>query len=226
MSMEPRGRQRRGYTAVVGVSALSIVAAAAMSASPAVAASKPDPAKRHAKALNLPEGSTSGSFKLGTQRSQAEKVARSLEGAKGAVDVMIELDAAPASTAFTQARTRGTSAARDAARNQTAAIKRAQSAVEARFGASATKARTIYRAHALYSGIAVRTDASKLQALATIPGVKAVHRITPKSPSNASSVPLIGAPAVWKAKGQTGQGVRVHFAFGVNAADRNSACSM
>jgi hypothetical protein len=28
------------------------------------------------------------------------------------------------------------------------------------------------------------------------------------------------------AKAETGQGVRVHFAFGVSAADRNSACSM
>ena len=60
--MESRGR-RRGYTAVVGVSALSIVAAAAMSAAPAVADTKPGPAKRHPQALNLPKGVTgSGSF--------------------------------------------------------------------------------------------------------------------------------------------------------------------
>jgi subtilisin family serine protease len=208
--MEPWGRRRRGYTAVVGVSALSMVAAAAISATPALASTTPTPAKHRGTALNLPEGLTGGgSFKLGTQRSQAEKVDRSLAGAKGQVDVMIELDAAPASTAFSSARSRGGSAAALAARNQTATIRRAQSVVEARFGASATKAHTLYRAHALYSGIAVRTDASKLQALAALPGVKAVHRITPKSPSNSSSVPLIGAPEVWKAKAETGQGVRV-----------------
>jgi hypothetical protein len=108
--MEPRGRHRRGYTAVVGVSALSIVAAAAMSATPALADTKPGPAKSRLQAHKLPEGVTGGgSFKLGTQHSQAEKVDRSLAGAKGAVDVMIELDAAPASTAFTKARTRGIS---------------------------------------------------------------------------------------------------------------------
>lgn len=209
MSMESRGRRRRGYTAVVGVSALSIVAAAAVSAAPAIASTTPSPVKHRGKAFTVPEGLTGGgSFRLGTQRSQAEKVDRSLKGAKGAVDVMIELDAVPASTAYTRAGARG-SAATLAARNQTATIKRAQAAVEARFGASATKAHTLYRAHALYSGVAVRTDASKLQALAALPGVKAVHRITPKSPSNSSSVPLIGAPAVWKAKGETGQGVRV-----------------
>ncbi|WP_235544222.1 MULTISPECIES: S8 family serine peptidase [unclassified Phycicoccus] len=208
--MESRGRRRRGYTAVVGVSALSIVAAAAMSAAPAIASTTPSPVKHRGKAFTAPEGLTGGgSFRLGTQRSQAEKVDRSLEGVKGAVDVMIELDAVPASTAYTRAKARGGAAATLASRNQTATIKRAQAAVEARFGASATRAQTLYRAHALYSGVAVRTDASKLQALAAIPGVKAVHRITPKSPSNSSSVPLIGAPAVWKAKGETGQGVRV-----------------
>ncbi|SDO67193.1 PA domain-containing protein [Pedococcus dokdonensis] len=210
MSMESQGRRRRGYTAVVGVSALSIVAAAAMSATPALASTKPDPAKHRGAALNLPQGVTGGgSYALGTKRSNAEKVDRSLEGAKGAVDVMIELDAVPASTAYTRARARGGAAATLASRNQTATIKTAQAKVEARFGASATKARTLYRAHALYAGVAVRTDASKLQALAALPGVKAVHRITPKSPSNSSSVPLIGAPAVWKAKAETGQGVRV-----------------
>lgn len=210
MSMESRGRRRRCYPAVVGVSALSVVAAAAMGAAPALASTTPSPVTHRGKALHLPQGLTGGgSFALGTQRSEAEKLDRSLEGAKGGLDVMIELDAAPASTAYTAARSRGGAAARLAARNQTATIKSAQAKVEARFGASATKARTLYRAHALYAGVAVRTDASKLPALAALPGVKAVHRITPKSPSNASSVPLIGAPAVWKAKAETGQGVRV-----------------
>lgn len=209
MSMESQGR-RRGYTAVVGVSALSIVAAAALSAAPATASTQPSPVKHRGTAVRLPAGSTgAGSLGLGTLRSQAEKLDRSLVGAKGAVDVMIELDPAPASTAFGQARSRGGSAATLAARIQTASIKRAQASVEARFGESETKARTLYRAHALYSGVAVRTDASRLKALAAIPGVKAVHRITPKSPSNSSSVPLIGAPEVWKGRSETGEGVRV-----------------
>ena len=181
-----------------------------MSAAPAIASTTSSPVKHRGQTLNLPKGVTGGgSFALGTRRSSADKVDRSLEGAKGPVDVMIELDAAPASTAFRQARVRGGAAAKLASRNQTATIKSAQAKVEARFGDSATKARTLYRAHALYSGVAARTDASKLQALAALPGVKAVHRITPKSVSNSSSVPLIGAPAVWKAKGETGQGVRV-----------------
>jgi subtilisin family serine protease len=208
--MHHLGRRHRGYVAVVGVSALSVVAAAALGTSSASASVTPSPAKHRGSQVDVPKGlKSAGSYRLGTQRSGAEKVDRSLVGAKGQVDVMIELDAAPASAAFGQARARGTAAATTASRNQTAAIKRAQAAVESHFGASATKARTLYRAHALYSGVAVRTDASKVQALAALPGVKAVHRITPKQASNSSSVPLIGAPEVWKGRGETGQGVRV-----------------
>ena len=209
MSMHHLGRRHRGYVAVVGVSALSVVAAAALGTSSASASVNPS-APKHRAHVDVPKGlKSAGSYRLGTQRSGAEKVDRSLVGAKGQVDVMIELEAAPASAAFGQARARGTTAAKTASRNQTAAIKRAQAAVESQFGASATKARTLYRAHALYSGVAVRTDASKVQALAALPGVKAVHRITPKQASNSSSVPLIGAPEVWKGRGETGQGVRV-----------------
>ena len=178
--------------------------------SPAIASTKPSPVKHRGQALNLPKGMTGGgSFALGTQRSAAEKVDRSLEGAKGAVDVMIELDAAPASTAYTQARSRGGAAAKLASRNQTATIKSAQAKVEARFGASATKARTLYKAHSLYAGVAVRTDASKLRRSPRSPASRRSTGSRRRRVSNSSSVPLIGAPAVWKAKGETGQGVRV-----------------
>ena len=44
----------------------------------------------------------------------------------------------------------------------------------------ATRATTLFKVHALYSGIAVTTDASRLAALAAIPGVKAIHVLTPK----------------------------------------------
>jgi subtilisin family serine protease len=122
---------------------------------------------------------------------------------------MLELDAAPTSQAFRLARTKGTTAAELAAREQAGVVRRAQSAIEAHFGNSATRARTLYRAHSVYAGVAVNTDASRLQALAALPGVKAIHAITPKTPSNASSVPLIGAPEVWKGRLDTGQGVRI-----------------
>ncbi|WP_207555709.1 S8 family serine peptidase [Intrasporangium flavum] len=150
-----------------------------------------------------------GSLGLGTQRTGGDRVDPDLRRATGPVDVMLELDAAPAVRAFGLARGRGLAAAKSAARSQTSAVKQAQRAVESRFGSSATRARTLYRAHAAYAGIAVQTDASRLAALAAIPGVKAIHRLTPKSTSNSSSVPLIGAPEVWAGRDDTGGGIRV-----------------
>jgi subtilisin family serine protease len=206
VSMNTRASRRGPGALLAGTSAVAVIAAAALAATPASAATHPTPLKHRATPQRV---NTAGSFALGTQRSQAEKVDRDLASAKGAVDVMIELDQAPASTAFARARSRGLSAAKLASREQTAAVKRAQVAVESRFADSATRARTLYRSHALYSGVAVHTDASRLSALAALPGVKAIHRITLKAPSNSSSVPLIGAPEVWKGRGETGQGVRV-----------------
>jgi subtilisin family serine protease len=190
--------------------AVSALAATSVGTAPALASTVSP--LHHRSAAHVPSGlKGAGSFRLGTQvsGSSSEKVDRTLVSAKGAVDVMVELDVAPASQAFDLARSRGATAARTAARNQTATIKAAQAVVESRFARPATRARTLYRSHAVYSGVAVRTDASRLSALAAMPGVKAIHRITPKSRTNTSSVPLIGAPAVWKGRGETGQNVRV-----------------
>jgi len=211
VSMHPRlARNSRGVVVAVGTGALAVVVAAALGTSPAVASSKPGPLRHARTPHTLPAGLKSvGSLGLGTQRSATEKVDGSLRSAKGQVDVMLELESEPASTAFAAARSQGLAAARAAARLQGSVVKRSQAAVEAHFGASATRAQALYRASSVYSGVAVRTDATRLAALAELPGVKAVHRIVPKSLDNSSSVPLIGAPAVWKGRGQTGQGVRV-----------------
>ena len=193
------------------VSAGAIAALAATTLGAAPVSASPDPSVRHRSDRSVPDGLTSaGSLGLGTQRVAAgDTVDAGLRKATGPVDVMIELDTAPATTAFGQARGRGLAAARSAARTQTSAVRTAQKGIESRFGAAATKARTLYKVHAAYAGIAVRTDATRLSALAAIPGVKAIHRLTPKAPTNSSSVPLIGAPKVWKAMSQTGKGVRV-----------------
>ena len=208
--MNSRGprRWRRGLLGSVSAGAVTALVAATLGAAPVSAS--PDPSVKHRSDASVPDDvKGAGSFGLGTKRVAGDTVDPTLRKAAGSVDVMIELDAAPAATAFGQARGRGLSAAKSAARSQTSAVRAAQAQVESRFGSAATRARTLYKAHAAYSGIAVRTDASRLTALAAIPGVKSIHRLTPKEPTNSSSVPLIGAPAVWQAKAQTGKGVRV-----------------
>ncbi|WP_374968758.1 S8 family serine peptidase [Terrabacter sp. BE26] len=189
--------------------AVTAIVAATLGATPATAAD-PHHSLKNRKDTAAPAGVRgTGSLALGTQRVAGDKVDTVLRSATGPVNVMIELDAAPATSAFRQARARGLAAAKSASRSQVAAVKAAQAGVESRFGAASTRARTLYRLHAAYAGIAVHTDASRLASLAAIPGVRAIHRLTPKQPSNTSSVPLIGAPKAWLAMSQTGKGVRV-----------------
>ena len=57
-----------------------------------------------------------------------------------------------------------------------------------------------------YNGIKVRVPSRKVAALATQPGVKAIHPVRTYTVDNRRSVPFIGAPAVWQDFGDTGNG--------------------
>lgn len=84
----------------------------------------------------------------------------------------------------------------------------------------------LFRNQRVYNGIALRVDEARLPQLAQLPGVLAVHRLTPKLP-HSSSPPLMGAPLLWQEGGRagvTGAGVTIavidtgidylHTAFG------------
>ena len=84
----------------------------------------------------------------------------------------------------------------------------------------------LFRNQRVYNGIALRIDEARLPQLAQLPGVVAVHRITPKQPST-HSAPLVGAPSLWQGSdgiSATGAGVTIaivdtgidylHTAFG------------
>jgi subtilisin family serine protease len=70
----------------------------------------------------------------------------------------------------------------------------------------------IFEMQRLFNGIAVDVDADQLDELAKIPGVKSIQPLPLVKRANTSSVPLIGAPDVWRAaapNGATGKGVKV-----------------
>lgn len=88
-------------------------------------------------------------------------------------------------------------------------------------------AEVIFRNQRVYNGIAVRIDEAALSRLAHLPGIVEVHRMTPKEPLNARTVPAIGAPMIWQSvdrPGVTGAGITIavidtgidylHTAFG------------
>src|SRR4051794_728569 len=123
-----------------------------------------------------------------------------LLGRKGTVTAMLQLAPRAGAVAFAHPASgaRSRIARVSAYRSQLRTIRAAQSAVQAHFSDSATRAQTVYTLHAGYDGIAVRTDASRLAALSRLPGVVAVHHIAALHAVNNVTVPLINAPTVWE----------------------------
>lgn len=136
----------------------------------------------------------------------------------GRVDVMLQLADAPAVVPFAAVRASKNRpvAARVAAFSaQTARISSRQQQVASYFSRSATRSQQLFSLHNLYNGIAVRTDASRLVALARVPGVIGVHALVPKKLLNSATVPLIGAPAVWQGVAGAGSNIGTGMKIGI-----------
>jgi subtilisin family serine protease len=136
----------------------------------------------------------------------------SLRGRTGQVTVMVQLNDAPATSAYAKATSRGHRSAVQAFRSQTRAVQRRQRSIESALGRSSTRGRLLYTMHALYAGVAVTTDASRLDALAALPGVKAIHPLTPKKLTDEvtfDDLAKVGAPEVWQATGNIGDSITI-----------------
>ena len=74
-------------------------------------------------------------------------------------------------------------------------------------------ATVLYRTQRVYNGVATLIDPAHLAELARLPGVKAVHPLTPKTPDLSRSAPHIGAPALWQGlsglPAVQGEGIRI-----------------
>jgi len=67
----------------------------------------------------------------------------------------------------------------------------------------------LYRTSAISAGVAVLTDVTNYRALLSLPGVRTVYPIAPKTIENAGVADLVNAPEVWESLDNTGQGVDV-----------------
>jgi len=142
------------------------------------------------------------------------------------VGVVVELQDAPAALVYAESAETLRSAL---ASDQAQAIQQKQTAFMSALQSQGVKATELFRLQKVYNGIWMRVSASDLKTLASMPGVKAIHAMIPKKLDNTTSVPLIGAPAVWGGSGLVqGQGLRVgiidtgidykHADFGGNIA--------
>jgi subtilisin family serine protease len=138
-----------------------------------------------------------------------EGFVRSQFPARGQVNVMVQLNARPAARSYLAARAQGRVAAISAGRAQRSRIDALTRSVQSHFSAPATAAHTLYTVHNVYSGIAVRTNVNSLAAISRLAGVTAVHPLPSYHVTNATTVPLVGAPQVWNSGDNTGAGVKI-----------------
>ncbi|MEP7355893.1 MAG: S8 family serine peptidase [Anaerolineales bacterium] len=197
-------RRKHGLLSLLSIASLVLAAVGVM---PAAATSLQDPPPPFDRSVlqprrpSVPANGTDG----------RAPVDAPLALVSGPVKIIVELQDDPAVVVYNAAQSGGGSKlqATAAAAEQLAAINQAQATVSTAL--QSLGAQEIYRAQRVYNGIAVLVDASQIGAISSLPNVKAIHALIPKTLALKSSVPLIGAPALWDPIGPnaTGTGVKI-----------------
>ena len=127
-----------------------------------------------------------------------------LPAASGRIPVLIELQQEPGALTFAGvleragARTpQAIAAAATAAQAQISRVEGEQQTVAATLASPAIGADEMFRVRRAMNGIAATVNADSLDAIRRIPGVKAVHILELEYPTNSTSVPFLGVPALW-----------------------------
>ncbi len=123
------------------------------------------------------------------------------------VSVILELAETPVAAAYAAPGPDKHSAAK----RRLHAIEAAQARVLAQLSPKSPETQVLYRVQRTYNGIAVRLPADRAASLQAIPGVRRVRRLQRVTLDNTSSVPFIGAPALWDGAGRglTGRGISI-----------------
>ncbi|MEU2349252.1 S8 family serine peptidase [Modestobacter sp. NPDC049651] len=130
--------------------------------------------------------------------------------ASGPASFFLELATPATAQVYTDTLASGTAAQADrAAQVAKPAVEAAAGRVASQLPAAVPDARVLYTASTVLSGVAVTADAGDYDALTAIPGVSAVHAITPKKVANTGAAAVVQAVQAWQDLGNTGQGVRV-----------------
>lgn len=200
----------RGSSPVsVGICLLSLTVASGVLAVPNVA-------NHSVQKVGTPPGEPA---LVGAGRSSARQVRVFVEMAApaAAVTYAAELARTNVSSLSTPSAVKGAKAqAASVARAQIERNAQALQSVASVLTGSAIGAQEIYRATRSINGIAVSVDASRLDSIRRLPGVKAVRFLIPKEPNATSNqnIPFVNAPPVWNnsvglGMNLTGAGVRV-----------------
>lgn len=124
------------------------------------------------------------------------------------VGVIVELNDTPAVVVFATGRPHGVRAAQTAARKTLSAIGREQDRITTEL--SNLDGIVLARMQRAYNGLIVLIPERRIAAVRALRGVRSVHFAVRHSPSNARSVPSIGAPQAWTyVNGLTGRAQRI-----------------
>ncbi len=121
----------------------------------------------------------------------------------GSSQVVIELRDAPATQVYASAlevaaaQANPQAQATAAAQQQLQRIQQAQQRVLDTMQRQGINAQVLYRTQRVYNGIGAIVDASRIEQIAQIDGVKAIHPLITKYRDNSTSVPFIGADHLW-----------------------------
>ena len=131
----------------------------------------------------------------------------------GTISVGIELVDEPTAVVYSKELKKGATRgnANAAAKKQLGQIKAAQAKVRQALRHPSIDAEIFFETQRTFNGFGAYVNASRLDAIKAIEGVESVHLLLPQSPSNAGSVPFIGAPAAWVSGSgsNTGTGIRI-----------------
>lgn len=122
---------------------------------------------------------------------------------------VVELETQSTMAAYRGRATAGRAAASAAAVDQLGTVRAMQSQVRQALTARIPKAQVLYETHSVMPALGVQAGPGDLESLRDLAGVKAVYPVALKRAATSSAVPLIGAPAVWEALGQRGEGTTV-----------------
>jgi subtilisin family serine protease len=165
-------------------------------------------------ALAVAQVATAGNANAAAQRPNFHRVASQKVTGKNiqalsnkAVQVMVQVQGDPIMVADAKA---GRDLTRGAKADIRQSLKARQSGIASQVRALGGEVGASYQA--AYNGMKVTVASRQVNSLRSIPGVVAVHPLTPKSFSNIHGVPLIGAPKVWAGAGAVpgiaGEGIK------------------
>lgn len=116
---------------------------------------------------------------------------------KGKIGVVVEFETEPAALVYARSQGRLQGEMTSLTQNQIAQIEEEQEAFQRALRQKQIQVQELFRTQKVFNGIWLRLEAKDVPKLRTLPGVKAIHPIIPKTLDHTTSVPLIGAPQVW-----------------------------